>query len=349
MDTLGHLNVFHYVSGRLKQYYRQYQDPCDTFSLKRENDFCRLARRLRGRSIGLVLSGGGARGYAHLGLLKAFEEAGIQVDMIGGTSIGAFMAALYAQEGWSVGLLSKAKSFADRMSCKWRMILDMTYPVVSWFTGHAFNRAMFTLFSDTQIEDLWMNYFCVTTNLTHSVVEVHRSGYLWRYVRASMSLSGFLPPLCDNGSMLLDGGYLNNLPIDVMKSIGAQYVIAIDVGSDVDIGRSDYDDAVSGWWILLQKILGRSVRIPTLEEIQSRLAYVSCHRKQLESMSIDKSYYLRPPVQQFATLQFRSHKEITQIGYDYGLTILREWQANGTLDILKQDRHSHSKCRRHSV
>jgi lysophospholipid hydrolase len=86
------------------------------------------------------------------------------------------------------------------------------------------------------IEDCWIPYFAVTTNITWSKMEVHTSGYMWRYIRASMSLSGYLPPLCDNGSMLLDGGYVNNLPGDIMRNHGAATIIAVDVG----IGNFSY-------------------------------------------------------------------------------------------------------------
>ena len=81
------------------------------------------------------------------------------------------------------------------------------------YLGHEFNRGIWKSLADTQIEDMWLPYFAVTTNITWSRKEVHTSGYAWRYVRASMSLSGFLPPLCDEGNMLLDGGYLDNLPV----------------------------------------------------------------------------------------------------------------------------------------
>jgi lysophospholipid hydrolase len=175
------------------------------------NVILRIARRLCGKSIGLVLGGGGARGISHLGVIRALEDAGIPVDMVGGTSIGSFMGALYARDTDTVAILKPARAFSGRMASIWRKLFDLTYPVTSWFTGHEFNRGVWKVFSDMHIEDLWINYFCVTTNITFSRMEIHQVGYIWRYVRASMSLSGFLPPMCDNGTLLLDGGYVNNL------------------------------------------------------------------------------------------------------------------------------------------
>jgi lysophospholipid hydrolase len=167
-----------------------------------KSDFARLARRLLGKSIGLALGGGGARGIAHIGIIQAFEEAGIPIDMVGGCSIGSFIGGLYAlnEDIWFV--YWKAKDFSSKTASVWRQLLDLTYPLTSWFSGQEFNRAVWKALGDANIEDTWLNYFCVTTNITRSRLEVHTMGYIWRFIRASMSLSGFLPPLCDNGDML---------------------------------------------------------------------------------------------------------------------------------------------------
>lgn len=91
------------------------------------------------------------------------------------------------------------------------------------------------MFGDCQIEDLWIPYFCITTDLTASKMRVHTHGSLWRYVRSSMSLSGYLPPLCDpaDGHLLLDGGYVNNLPADVMKVLVS--VMSLHAGTTVTV------------------------------------------------------------------------------------------------------------------
>jgi lysophospholipid hydrolase len=151
--------------------------------------------------------------------------------MVGGTSMGGFVSGLYACENDYVSVWGRVKLFSSKMTSKWRQLFDITYPVTSLFTGHAFNRAIWNCFQDTLIEDCWIPYFTVTTNITWSKMEVHTTGYMWRYIRASMSLSGYLPPLCDNGSMLLDGGYINNLPGDIMRNQGASTIIAVDVGT----------------------------------------------------------------------------------------------------------------------
>ncbi|KAJ3121209.1 phosphatidylcholine and lysophosphatidylcholine phospholipase [Nowakowskiella sp. JEL0407] len=299
------------------------------------SDFSRLARRLLSRSVGLVLGGGGARGVAHVGVIRAFEEAGIPVDIVGGTSIGSFVGGLYAKNNDYVSVLGRSKQFAGRMSSLWRKILDITYPVTSMFTGHEFNRGIWKCFFDTQIEDCWIPYFCVTTNITWSRMEIHQSGYIWRYIRASMSLSGYLPPLCDNGNMLLDGGYLNNLPADVMKHrLGADTVIAVDVGNVDDTSPVNYGDSLSGWWVILNRWFNpwSSVNnIPQLADIQSRLAYVSSVQQLEDAKNTPGVLYIRPPVSKFGTLEFSAHDEIEKIGYNYAVEIIKSWEKEGIL------------------
>src|SRR3990167_9589727 len=206
-----------------------------------KDDFARMARFLTGTAIGLVLGGGGARGCAHVGVIQALEENGIPIDFIGGTSIGALMGSIYARDPDFINVLTQAKKVSKQMSNRWAQALDLTYPRVSFFTGKALNRILVKIFRKTLIEDLRINFFTITTNISKSKMMVHREGTLWKYVRASMSLVGFVPPLCDDDdSLLVDGGYVNNLPADVMRSFGVYNIIAVDVGSEVDTNYYNY-------------------------------------------------------------------------------------------------------------
>uniref|UniRef100_A0A673KKB4 lysophospholipase n=1 Tax=Sinocyclocheilus rhinocerous TaxID=307959 RepID=A0A673KKB4_9TELE len=274
----------------------------------RHSDFSRLARVLTGNSIALVLGGGGARGCSHVGVIKAMEEAGIPIDIVGGTSIGSFIGALYAEERSAVRVKQRA------MNSVFKTVLDLTYPITSMFSGSAFNTSISKVFEDKQIEDLWLPYFNVTTDITASAMRVHKDGSLWRYVRASMTLSGYLPPLCDpkDGNLLMDGGYINNLPADIARNIGTKTVIAIDVGSQDETDLCNYGDSLSGWWLLWKRInpWAEKVKVPDMAEIQSRLAYVSCVR-QLELVK-KSAYceYIRPPIDRFKTMDFGKFDEI---------------------------------------
>ncbi|XP_050544185.1 neuropathy target esterase sws-like isoform X2 [Daktulosphaira vitifoliae] len=318
----------------------QYQKRLQT-EVNIHSDFCRLARWLTGTSVGIVLGGGGARGAAHIGMLKAIQEAGIPIDMVGGVSIGAFMGAVWCSERDIIGMIRKAGHWAKSMTHWWRQILDLTYPVTSMFTGKDFNFTIFSTFGDTQIEDLWLPYFTISTDISSSEMRIHTHGSLWRYVRASMSLSGYMPPLCDpiDGHLLLDGGYINNLPADVMRSQGAKYVLAIDVGSQDDMDFTNYGDSLSGFWLLWKKLnpFTTSVKVPSLPDIQSRLAYVSCVRKLEVVKSSEYCQYIRPPIDKYKTLQFASFEEIKEVGYQHGKTYFAGLKLAGKIPFGKPE------------
>uniref|UniRef100_A0A4W4GNE4 lysophospholipase n=1 Tax=Electrophorus electricus TaxID=8005 RepID=A0A4W4GNE4_ELEEL len=322
----------------IEMYQRVFQKTAD-----RHSDFSRLARVLTGNAIALVLGGGGARGCSQVGILRALTESGIPVDLVGGTSIGSMMGALYAEERSYSRMRIRAREWAMEMTSVFKKILDLTYPVTSMFSGAAFNSSINAVFKDKQIEDLWIPYFNITTDITASAMRVHTDGSLWRYVRASMSLSGYLPPLCDpkDGHLLMDGGYINNLPADVARSMGAKVVIAIDVGSQDETNLTNYGDALSGWWLLWKRLnpLAEKVKVLNMAEIQTRLAYVCCVR-QLESVkNSDYCEYIRPPINRYRTLEFGKFDEIAEVGYQHGKTVFDVWCRSGVVEKMLKDRH----------
>ncbi|XP_026787188.1 patatin-like phospholipase domain-containing protein 7 [Pangasianodon hypophthalmus] len=321
-----------------EMYQRVFEKPPD-----RHSDFSRLARLLTGNAIALVLGGGGARGCSQVGIIRALCEAGIPVDLVGGTSIGSLMGALFAEERSYSRMRVRAREWAIEFGSMFKKILDLTYPVTSMFTGASFNSSIGAMFKDKQIEDLWIPYFNITTDITASAMRVHTDGSLWRYVRASMSLSGYLPPLCDpkDGHLLMDGGYINNLPADVARSMGAKVVIAIDVGSQDETNLTNYGDSLSGWWLLWKRLnpLAERVKVLNMAEIQTRLAYVCCVR-QLELVK-DSEYceYIRPAIDRYGTLEFGKFDEIADVGYQHGKTVFDVWCRSGVVEKMLKDRH----------
>ncbi|KAH8732520.1 patatin-like serine hydrolase [Phaeosphaeriaceae sp. PMI808] len=303
-----------------------------------KGDFHRLARRLCGKSVGLVLGGGGARGISQIGIIRSLEEAGIPIDIVGGTSIGSFIGALYAWDADVVPMYGRAKKFAGRMGSMWRFALDLTYPSASYTTGHEFNRGIFKTFGNSQIEDFWLEFYCNTTNISKSRSDIHTSGYVWRYVRASMSLAGLLPPLCDNGSMLLDGGYIDNLTVAHMKSLGADVIFAVDVGSLDDDTQQFFGDSLSGFWATFNRWNPFSAypNPPTLSEIQSRLAYVSSIDALERAKNTPGCRYMRPPIDPYGTLDFAKFEEIYEVGYKYGKEYLAQLRAQGVLPVTEE-------------
>uniref|UniRef100_A0A8C8FBD2 lysophospholipase n=1 Tax=Oncorhynchus tshawytscha TaxID=74940 RepID=A0A8C8FBD2_ONCTS len=284
----------------------------------RHSDFSRLARVLTGNSIAVVLGGGGARGCSHVGVIKAMEEAGIPIDIVGGTSIGSFIGALYAEERSAVRTKQRAR--------EWSKVTCSILEGISLST------------------DLWLPYFNVTTDITASAMRVHQDGSLWRYVRASASYTPYLPPLCDpkDGHLLVDGCYVNNVPADIARNMGAKTVIAIDVGSQDETDLCNYGDSLSGWWLLWKRInpWAEKVKVPDMAEIQSRLAYVSCVR-QLEVVK-KSAYceYIRPPIDRFKTMDFGKFDEIYDVGYQHGKLLFTGWARGDIIDNMLKDHRS---------
>ena len=220
---------------------------------KNEKDFKRLARLLTGNSASLVLSGGGAHGFAHIGAIRAMEEAGLEIDQICGTSMGALLAAQHAM-GWDAKKMMEKSKEAITKHYK----MDYTLPVVSLLTGRSWGDFLETLFGDMQIEDLWLNYFCCASSLTDAKLKVFDSGLLSKYVRASSAIPGIVPPIYDNGGLIVDGAVLNNMPVNIMQercSGGAIY--AVDVGDGLD-GRQQKPFSQDGVWLLLQKRINQT-------------------------------------------------------------------------------------------
>jgi len=305
------------------------------------SDFSRLARMIRGTSVGLVLGGGGARGCSHVGMIKAVLEAGIPIDRVAGVSIGAFMGGLWCQERDVTKVTVKARSFSVKMAQKWRMAIDLTYPYCSLMTGFGFNGVIEEAFKETNIEDLWLPYFTITTDISVSCMKIHESGCLWRYVRASMSLAGYMPPLCDpaDGHLLLDGGYTNNLPADIMHKRGAKHILAVDVGALDDVDLHNYGDWLSGWSILWAKLnpFATMPRVLSQADVQVRLAYVSCVRQLEEVKSAEYCDYIRPPIDKYGTLQFDAFDEIRDVGYYHGQTYFAGLRKAGQLWFVSNE------------
>ncbi|XP_077180276.1 patatin-like phospholipase domain-containing protein 6 isoform X7 [Paroedura picta] len=310
----------------------------------RHSDFSRLARVLTGNTIALVLGGGGARGCSHIGVIKAMEEAGLPIDLIGGTSIGSFIGALYAEERSAVRTKQRAREWAKNMNSVFATVLDLTYPITSMFSGSAFNASIHKVFQDKQIEDLWLPYFNVTTDVTASAMRVHKDGSVWRFVRASASYTPYLPPLCDpkDSHLLVDGCYVNNVPADIARNMGAKTVVAIDVGSQDETDLCNYGDSLSGWWLLWKRLnpWAEKVKVPDMAEIQSRLAYVSCVRQLEVVKSSSYCEYIRPPIDRFKTMDFGKFDEIYDVGYQHGKVVFDGWCRGDIIEKMVQDRHS---------
>lgn len=209
--------------------------------INRRSDYKRLLRFIRDKAIGLVFGGGGTRGWAHLGVIKALEEARIPIDMIGGTSVGGIIAGCYAINPTYDHALKKFSELIDlsRHSVSW---LSLTWPAISIFNAKNFTLALQTVFDNIHIEDLWIPYFNLSTNLGKNSEAVHRKGLLWQTTRASSAIPGIIPPMVIDSDLHFDGGLLNNLPVDIMRQlIGPKgKIIAVELGGGQFMKRKYY-------------------------------------------------------------------------------------------------------------
>jgi NTE family protein len=194
-------------------------------------DRMRAGRLLTGSDLSLVLGGGGARGLGHIGVYRACQDVGLTIDRVVGVSLGSVIAGLIAQ-----GLDWKEVAAAMRRSTvESGRLTHFTFPAISIDTGRRYFEQLDRLFGDTQIEDLPINYFCVTCSLSRARVLVHRTGGLAKWIGASSSVPGIAPPTVEAGELIVDGGVLNNLPIDLVRADGAGRVLAVDVSPEVDL------------------------------------------------------------------------------------------------------------------
>jgi predicted acylesterase/phospholipase RssA len=163
--------------------------------------------------------------------------AGIPIDHVGGTSFGSSVAAALAI-GWEWDKMLELGRWAmtDHGS-----LIDFSVPVVAFANGERLTSRIREAFGTTCIEDLWMDFFCMSTDLTRGDSYVHRTGPVWRAVRSSIAIPGILPPVrSPEGHVLVDGGVLNNLPTDVMRDeFDPMTIIAVDLRADVDIPAGD--------------------------------------------------------------------------------------------------------------
>jgi NTE family protein len=196
------------------------------FHVRGRSDLGRVTRLLTGNGVGLVLSGGGARGVAHVGVMRALQERGIGIDVITGTSVGAFIGAAIALEWDYASMLQEAKKFG----AIWPLT-EITIPRVSLLAGRNLNSFLREWFADLNIENTPIPYSCVSTNLHSCEAVSHRYGKLQTCVKASSAVPGILPPVVLDGMVHVDGGVLNNMPADLIRKDGAGFVVAVDVSA----------------------------------------------------------------------------------------------------------------------
>lgn len=293
------------------------------FDLK--SDFDKLARFLTGKAVCLVLGGGGARGFAHIGVLKAMREAQIPIDYIGGTSMGSMISAFHAM-GWDEETIIKnTKEHFIASNPLTKSIFHFTF---FFFGSKKIQKILKNICGNLHIEDLWKRYFCISTNITSAKTMVHLRGRLWKRLIASSSLPGILDPVIHKSELLVDGGVLNNLPGDVMRNLCDGVVIGVDVGADRDLKVIGEQGDISHYGTVMGTLFPFKRRkiYPNFGEIFMRTITLNSVVKSNEVES-SMDYYLRPPIQDFGLLEFTSIEKIAEIGYQSAIPFIEEFKS----------------------
>ncbi|MGG3800271.1 patatin-like phospholipase family protein [Metabacillus fastidiosus] len=234
--------------------------------------------------IGLALGSGGARGFAHLGVLKVLYNAGIRVDMIAGSSMGALIGSFYASG------LSIDEMYKIAFAFKRKYFLDFTIPKMGFIAGKRVKELIHLFTKGKNIEELDIPLAIVATDLYEGKKVIFKKGLVADAVRASIAIPGIFVPEKINGKLLVDGGVIDRVPVSVVKDMGADIVIAVDV-SNVKKTK----EITSIFDVILQ----------SLDIMQDELVFHS---------EIASDIMIRPSVEQYSSREFSNIKEIIEIG-----------------------------------
>nr|AGU11855.1 Cyclic nucleotide-binding domain [uncultured organism] len=291
----------------------------------------RLVRLLTGNAIGLVLGSGGARGLSQAGVFRALREAGIPIDRVGGTSIGAVMSAGIAGDLTADEVVRRThESFGQNPT----NLLDMSLPpLISFFSGKRLYRLLDAYFAPPlAVEDLWINYFCVSCDIASNSQVVHTRGQLRRAISASVALPGVFPPVRLGDGLHVDGAFMNALPVDVMGGLGVNKIIAIDLGNPRK-RQLEFAETPSAFEFFYNKYFRRKKRkysVPTMSAAILQSALLASEAKDRQAR-IDADLLFNPPVHNFGILAWASCGELIDIGYRHACDILEKHAATAGL------------------
>lgn len=283
-------------------------------------DAMRLARVMTGRSVGLVLSGGGARAYSHIGAIRAIRELGIPIDFAGGASMGAVVAACVAI-GWSDDEIDWRirKAFVET-----NPLGDYTLPVVGMVKGKRVNQRLQEHFGDIDIGDLQIPFFALSTNLTNGQAKLHRNGTLRTALRATISLPGILPPLVDGEDILVDGAVLNNFPVEYMRELHQGFVIGSDVSAIRDgLNREEFAKPESFWeWVFKRGFSSP----PPIAGLLMRAATIRDDRLTPRDMA---DALILPELPDIELRDWKAYDASVEAGYKAAMDVLKDHELRG--------------------
>jgi NTE family protein len=271
--------------------------------------FCRIVSH---RALGLVLGGGGAKGFAHIGVVEALSEKGIEIDFLGGTSAGALYGIGMAYTDFDFDKIHHI----NQEAVKGKLTSgDWTLPVMSLMTGKKFKFYLQKMFGQYHMEDIWINTYCLSTDLSKSIPHVHRSGLIWKQVLASMAIPGIFPPVIIDNSLHVDGGVMDNLPIEPMYQYPVSQIIAVSLNS-LEVKEVSIPKIPSSWELLWDRLRKKKkYHLPGITSLITHSMIINSKLKQKEA--IEKvSDYIELNLKEVKMLDDKNWKEIIQKGYD---------------------------------
>lgn len=289
-----------------------------------KGDLQRLAREINGESIALVLGGGGARSFAQIGVIKAMEELSIPIDKVAGTSMGAIIAAQYA-DGYSP---EQMLALNEEIWLRQKPHKDFTLPVSSLLSAHRAKQQTCGVFAQRHIEDLWLDFFCISTDLTELKPYHHRQGLVW----SALLASGAIPGVCssivsDEGSLLVDGGILDNLPVAAMREHHKGPVIAVDISSDKGL-KPGVTDTIppNGWQALWQYLnpFAKKRRFPHIFKLISHTATLTGKVNAHTSRKL-ADLCLTPDCRGHGLMEMKRIDQLVERGYREAIPKLQQW------------------------
>ncbi|EIE00777.1 patatin-like phospholipase family protein [Leptospira licerasiae] len=298
----------------------------------REGEFDRIARRLESRSVGIALSGGGAKGFAHLGLLRSLSEAGIPIDLIGGTSAGSIMAGLFAM-GYG---FDESLRLIKEVWIEAKLTRDYTLPFVSILKGTKYSKAIKEFFGNRKIETLWIPFLAVACDLTNSKPKVFEQGEVWKAIRASTSIPGIFPPFYSDGALYVDGGLWDNLPGSLVRRKGADVLISVDLGAGSQPNKDQtygllVESRFPGEGPSALKLLGNQFMkkedrysFPHIGELFMRSMLLSSRNNLLKTKETS-DIFVELPVRDFSTFDWDEYKRLYEIGYEHSQKFVKDW------------------------
>jgi predicted acylesterase/phospholipase RssA/CRP-like cAMP-binding protein len=288
----------------------------------RPDDISRITRIITGKAQGLVLAAGAARGFAHIGVYGALKDAGIPIDWVGGTSIGAIMGSCMAAD-WSY---EKSCDIGRKAFVAGKPFSDFTIPLMSLARGLRMERLL-QKHVDFQIEDLPIPFFCVSCNLDDGTLNLHERGYLPDALRASAAMTGIIPPAVIGRRLTVDGSVINSMPVDIMQKKPVGSIIAVNVSSQKEY-RVDYKSLPSPWAVLRGRYLPftQKHRVPALSTIMLKATELGTMER-VNELGRQADLLLTPPVRKFGMTEVKAFDQIVETSYSYAKEQIAAWKA----------------------